>query len=86
MPWPAKEVFATMRRIEDAAAAIPDPLDRARALEVAGGGIPDLQRSIRKARAAAIAQALATRTATSVAADLGISRARLYQILGDLQD
>lgn len=79
--WPATEIFATIERVEQAASTIADPLDRARALEIAGRNVPRLQQSIRHARAAAIEQALETRSATVVATELGISRARLYQVL-----
>ncbi len=84
--WPAREVFATIRRVQEAAATIEDPLDRARALEVAAGNVPQLQVRIRQARADAIRQAMETRTATAVAQELGISRARLYQVLADVDE
>ena len=81
--WPAREVWQTIRRVQDAASKIDNPIDRARALEVAAGNIPMLQMRLRQARASAIREAMMSGTATSVAADLGISRARLYQILAD---
>lgn len=58
-----------------------DPIDRARSLEEAAANIPLLQRQLRLARAAAIREAIASRSATSVAAELGVSRSRLYKIL-----
>jgi hypothetical protein len=84
--WPAREVFVTIRRVQEAAAKIEDPIDRARALEVAAGNVPELQFRIRQARADAIREAMQTGTATSVAQELGISRARLYQVLADVDD
>lgn len=77
------EVFQTTQRVQDAASTIEKPIDRARALEVAPGTIAMLHRPIRQARALAIREAMVSGTATSVAADLGISRARLHQVLAD---
>ena len=84
--WPAREVFATIGRVQEAAATIENPIDRARALEVAAGNVPKLQVRIRQARAQAIREAMETSTATAVAQELGISRARLYQVLADVDD
>lgn len=69
-----------------AANSLSDPIDRARALEVAARNVPDVQLKLRRARAEAIQEAVAARTATSVAAELGITRQRLYKILEDLAD
>lgn len=80
--WPPREVNATIKRVESASGTIEDPIARARALELAGNAIPELQARIRQLRANAIREAMETRTVTAVAEELGISRARLYQVLG----
>ncbi|WP_372733629.1 hypothetical protein [Nocardioides sp.] len=80
---PAQTILDAATAATAAAETITNPLDRARALEDAAANIPRLQRDLRLARAAAIRQALETRTATAVASELGISRARLYQVLED---
>jgi transcriptional regulator with PAS, ATPase and Fis domain len=80
-PGPAATLFAAVEQVIDAAAQISDPLERAAALEDAGANIPALAKAIRIARAAAIREAMETRTATAVAEELGISRTRLYSVL-----
>lgn len=72
-----------MERVAAAADRIEDPIERAKAIEDASRLVPDLQHSLRVERADAIREALETRTATSVAAELGISRSRLYKVLED---
>lgn len=76
----------TIKRVQQAADKIEDPIVRARALEIAAGNVPILQTRIRQARAEAIRRAMAHATVTSVAAELGISRARLYQVIADIDD
>ena len=65
------------------AAEIEDPIDRARALQLAIAVVPDVGLQLRRARAEAIAAALKVHSATFVAGELGMSRARLHQALED---
>lgn len=83
MSGPATVIHDAGLRALESAQHISDPIDRCRALEVAARNIPVVQQQLRQGRADAIREALATRSATDVAAELGISRTRLYKILED---
>jgi hypothetical protein len=78
---PSHVIVEASKQAIAAAAAIEDPIDRERALKRAAECIPELQNQLRLARAAAIREAVETRSATSVAAEMGISRSRLYKVL-----
>lgn len=69
--------------MQDAADKIDDPIVRAQALKIAAANIRLLELQLRRAQASAIREAMLTRTAASVAAELDISRDRLYQILAE---
>lgn len=58
-----------------------DPLVRERAMVQAIDTVVDLQSSYAKLRQATVAEMRKTRSARELAAELGISRARIYQIL-----
>lgn len=62
---------------------LPDPIERYLALKNADAVVVDVQRTLRQARAAALRDAVAERTITSVSAELGLSRQRIHQLLAE---
>ncbi|MCX5380388.1 RNA polymerase subunit sigma-70 [Streptomyces sp. NBC_00091] len=61
-------------------AAIPDPVDRARAVGTVLDAVPALQAELRAARQAAVVELRATQSLAEVANTLGISVPRVSQI------
>ncbi|WP_405980375.1 RNA polymerase subunit sigma-70 [Streptomyces sp. NBC_00158] len=61
-------------------AAVPDPVERARALAAVLDAVPGFQAELRAARQAAVIELRATRSLAEVAAALGISVPRVSQI------
>ncbi len=80
---PGEQSAEATRRVLAAAADLDDPLERARALELAIERVPSMQSQIGRARAEALREAIEQRSASEVATDLGITRQRLNQILVD---
>lgn len=78
---PAAIILDAGTQAVQAAEQITDPIARCHALEEATENLRAVQQQLRQGRAAAIRAARKDRSATDVAAELGISRVRLYKIL-----
>lgn len=78
---PSHEIVEATKRVLAAAEKIDDPIARERALKSAAQCVPELQNQLRLARAAAIRDAVKSRSVVDVAAEMGISRSRLYKVL-----
>lgn len=74
------DATAAIREIIAQLAAIPDPVDRARAVSAVLDAVPDLQRELRTVRQEAVTTIRETRTLAETADLLDVSEPRVSQI------
>ena len=80
-PGPASVIATATREAVQAGGTISDPIDRADAYEQALANTRGLTTELAAQRRAAIIEARSSRSVQAIADELGLTRARVYQII-----
>lgn len=84
-PTPAERIRSSIP-VFVAPGDIDDPIDQVRAYEAALEAVKDLQSALAGSRARAVKEARQTRTIAVLATELGVTPARVYQIMNGVPD